>query len=54
VIVASSEHEMQRAVYVLNNMAIKHNLKISVNDKNDAMKVKKNVKTKTVLNNHVT
>jgi hypothetical protein len=53
-IVASTEDEIQRAVYALNTIAIKYNLKISVNKtKTIAMKGKMNIRTKTVINNHV-
>jgi hypothetical protein len=54
VIVTSTEHDMQRAVYALNNVAIKYNLKISVNEiKTMALKGKVNVRSKIMLNNHI-
>jgi hypothetical protein len=54
VIVTSIEDDMQRAVYALNNVAMKYNLKISVNKtKTMALKGKVNVKSKIVLNNHI-
>jgi hypothetical protein len=53
-IVGSREDEMQRAVYALDNIAIKYNLKISVNKvKAMAMKEKMNVRTDIVINNHI-
>jgi hypothetical protein len=49
-IVVSIEDEIQRAVYALNNIAIKYNLKISVNKmKTIAMKGKMTISTKTVI-----
>jgi hypothetical protein len=48
--VTSKEDEMQRAVYALNNTAVKYILKISVNKtKAMDMKGKMNVKTKIVI-----
>lgn len=53
-IVASTEDELQSAVYALNT-DIKHNLKISVDaTKAMALKGKMNVRTKTALNNSIT
>jgi hypothetical protein len=53
VIMASTEDEMQRAVYTQNNTAIKYNLKISVNEtKAMARKGKINVRTRIVINNN--
>jgi hypothetical protein len=50
VIVASREGELQRAAYTLNNVAIKYNLKISVNKrKGITMKGKMNVRTKRTI-----
>jgi beta-xylosidase len=47
VIVASTEDELQRVAYTLNNIAIKYHLKISVNKtKAMAVKGKTNVRTK--------
>jgi hypothetical protein len=52
VIVTSTEDDMQRAVYALNN--VKFNLKILVNKtKMMALKGKVNVRSKIVLNNHI-
>jgi hypothetical protein len=49
---ASTEDELQRAACTLNNMAIKYNLKSSVNKtKAMALKGKMNVSTKIVINN---
>jgi hypothetical protein len=54
VIVTSTEDDMQRAVNALKNVAIKYNLKISVNKtKTMALKGKVNVRLKVVLNNNV-
>jgi hypothetical protein len=54
VIVARTEDDMQRAVYALNNVAIKYNLKISVNKtKTMVLKGKVNVRPQIVLNNHI-
>jgi hypothetical protein len=54
VIVESRENEMQRAVYALNNIAIKYNSKISVTRVMAmAMKEKMNVTTNTLINNHI-
>jgi hypothetical protein len=54
VIVASTENELQRAAYTLNNIAIKYNLKISVNKtKAMVMKGKMNVRNEIVINNTV-
>jgi hypothetical protein len=51
VIMYSTEDEMQRTLYALNNKAIKYNLKISLNEtKAVAMKGKMNVRTKIVIN----
>jgi hypothetical protein len=50
VIMASRVDEKQRAVYSLNNIAIKYNLKISVNKtKTMPMNRKMNVRTKIVI-----
>jgi hypothetical protein len=46
VIVTSTEGELQRAVYTLNNITIKYNLKII---KTMAVKGKMNVRNKTVI-----
>jgi TRAP-type mannitol/chloroaromatic compound transport system permease large subunit len=52
--VASTEDELQRAAYTLNNIAIKYNLKFSVNNtKPMAMKGKMNTRTTTVINNNI-
>jgi hypothetical protein len=52
--VASTEVELQRAAYTLNNIAIKYNLKILVNKtKAMVMKGKMNVRTKMVINNNI-
>jgi hypothetical protein len=54
VIVASREDELQRAAYTLKNIAIKYNLKISVNKtKAMAMRGEINVRTKIVINNNI-
>jgi hypothetical protein len=54
VIVASTEDELQRAAYVLNNIAVEYNLKISVNKKQvKAIRGKMNVRTKIVINNNI-
>jgi hypothetical protein len=46
--------EMHRAVYAVNSIPIKYNLKISVNKtKKMAVKGKRNVRTKIVINNHI-
>jgi hypothetical protein len=51
VIVTSTEDEMRRAVYALNNIAMKYNLKISVNKiKTTAMKGKMEVRIILVIN----
>jgi hypothetical protein len=51
---ASTEDELQRETYTLNNIAIKYNLKISVNKtKATDMKGKMNVGTKIVINNNI-
>jgi hypothetical protein len=54
VIVASTEDEVQRAAYTLNNRANKYNLKISVNKtKTIGMKGKMNMRNKIVTNNNI-
>jgi hypothetical protein len=54
VIVTSTEDELQRAAYTLNNIAVKYNLKISVNKtKAMGMKGKINARTKIVINNNI-
>jgi hypothetical protein len=51
----SAENEIQRAVYTLNNITIKYYLKISVNKtKAMAMRGMMNMRTKILINNHVT
>jgi hypothetical protein len=53
-IVASREDELQKAAYTLHNVAIKYNVKISVNKtKAITMKGKMNVRTKRVINNSI-
>jgi hypothetical protein len=50
----STEDELQRAVYALNNIATTYNSKISVyKTKAMTMKGKMNVRTKVVINNHI-
>jgi hypothetical protein len=50
--VVSTEDELQKASHTLNIIAIKYNLKISVNEaKAMGMKGKMNVRTKTAINN---
>jgi hypothetical protein len=52
--VASTEDELQRAAYALNNIDIKYNLKISVNKtKAMGMKEKMNKTTKIMMNNNI-
>jgi hypothetical protein len=52
-IVTSTEDDMHRAVYALNNVAIKYNFQISVNKtKTMVLKGKVNMRPKIVLNNH--
>jgi hypothetical protein len=54
VIEASTEDELQRAAYTLNNIAIKYSLKMSVNKtKAMAMKGKTNARTKIMINNNI-
>jgi hypothetical protein len=51
--VENTDYKLQRAAYKLNNIAIKHNLKISVNKPNAmSMQGKVNVRTKRVINNN--
>jgi hypothetical protein len=53
VIEPNTEDEIEIAVFALNNIAIKYNLKISVNEtKPVAVKGKMNVRTKIVINKH--
>jgi hypothetical protein len=54
VTVTSTEDELKIAVYTLNNLAMKYNLKISVNKtKAMATKEKMNVRTKIVMSNNI-
>lgn len=49
-----TEYELQSAAYAPNNIAIKYNLKTSVNNTNAmAMKGKTNARTKIVINNNI-
>jgi hypothetical protein len=50
----STEDGLQEAVYTLNNIAIKYNLKISVDTtKATAVKGKMNARTKIVINSNI-
>jgi hypothetical protein len=52
--VASTEDELQRAVYTLNNVAIKYNLKILLNNTEVmAMKGKMNMNTEIVVDSNI-
>jgi hypothetical protein len=54
VIVASRDDGLQRASYTLSSIAIKYNLKISVNEMKEViMKGRMNVGTKIVRNNNI-